>query len=46
MDKVTIKFDYDGILDCRSFTMAGGPSSCVYGCVGMDAVAVCAFMQL
>lgn len=35
-DNVTIKFDYDGIKNCRSAsTMAGGPSSCVYGCVGM-----------
>ena len=44
-DKVTIKFDYDGILDCRSVsTMAGGPSSCVYGCVGMGCCEkVCAF---
>ena len=34
-DKVLIKFDYDGIIDCRSAaTMAGGPS-CIYGCVGM-----------
>ena len=35
-DKVKIKFDYDGIIDCRSAaTMAGGPSSCIYGCEGM-----------
>lgn len=44
-DNVTIKFDYDGILDCRSAsTMAGGPSSCIYGCVGMGSCKkVCAF---
>ncbi|NLX76643.1 MAG: RnfABCDGE type electron transport complex subunit B [Clostridiaceae bacterium] len=44
-DKVTVKFDYDGIIDCRSAaTMAGGPSSCVYGCVGMGSCKkVCAF---
>ncbi len=44
-DKVTIKFNYDGILDCRSAsTMAGGPSSCVYGCVGMGSCQrVCPF---
>ena len=38
-DKVSIKFDYDGIIDCRSAaTMAGGPSSCVYGCEGMGSI--------
>lgn len=44
-DNVTIKFDYDGIIDCRSAsTMAGGPSSCVYGCVGMGSCKkVCPF---
>lgn len=44
-DNVTIKFDYDGILDCRSAaSMAGGPSSCIYGCVGMGSCKkVCAF---
>jgi electron transport complex protein RnfB len=44
-DKVKIKFDYDGIIDCRSAaTMAGGPSSCIYGCEGMGSCKrVCAF---
>lgn len=44
-DKVHIKFDYDGIIDCRSAaTMAGGPSACVYGCVGMGSCKkVCPF---
>lgn len=44
-DHVTIKFDYDGIIDCHSAaTMAGGPSSCVYGCVGMGSCKkVCPF---
>lgn len=44
-DNVNIKFDYDGIMDCRSAsTMAGGPSSCIYGCVGMGSCKkVCAF---
>ncbi|NLN64756.1 MAG: RnfABCDGE type electron transport complex subunit B [Clostridiaceae bacterium] len=44
-DKVLIKFDYDGIIDCRSAaTMAGGPSSCIYGCVGMGScMKVCPF---
>ena len=44
-DKVSIKFDYDGIIDCRSAaTMAGGPSSCVYGCEGMGSCKrVCPF---
>lgn len=44
-DNVAIKFDYDGIIDCRSAaTMAGGPSSCIYGCVGMGSCKkVCPF---
>lgn len=44
-DNVLIKFDYDGIIDCRSAaTMAGGPSACVYGCVGMGScMKVCPF---
>ncbi|ANW99638.1 ferredoxin [Thermoclostridium stercorarium subsp. thermolacticum DSM 2910] len=44
-DKVNIKFDYDGIMDCRSAaSMSGGPSSCVYGCVGMGSCKkACAF---
>ncbi len=44
-DKVFIKFDYDGIIDCRSAaTMSGGPSACVYGCVGMGScMRVCPF---
>ena len=44
-DKVSIKFDYDGIIDCHSAaTMAGGPSACVYGCEGMGSCKkVCPF---
>lgn len=44
-DKVLIKFDYDGIIDCRSAAaMAGGPSACIYGCVGMGSCKkVCPF---
>lgn len=44
-DKVLIKFDYDGITDCHSAaTMAGGPSACIYGCVGMGSCKkVCPF---
>ncbi len=44
-DKVLIKFDYDGITDCKSAaTMAGGPSACIYGCVGLGSCKkVCPF---
>lgn len=44
-DNAKIKFDYDGILDCRIATsMHGGPSACSYGCIGMGScVKVCAF---
>lgn len=44
-DKVLIKFDYDGIADCKSAaTMAGGPSACIYGCVGLGSCKkVCPF---
>lgn len=44
-DRVKIKFDYDGIIDCHSAaTMAGGPSSCIYGCEGMGSCKrVCPF---
>ena len=44
-DNVSIKYDYDGIIDCRAAAeMAGGPSSCIYGCEGMGScVKVCPF---
>lgn len=39
------RYDYDGLLTCHSAVgIAGGPSQCVWGCVGLgDCVRVCRF---
>ena len=44
-DRVTQRYDYTGVQNCRAASgIAGGPSSCEFGCVGFgECESVCAF---
>jgi len=44
-DRVTQRYDYTGVHNCRAASgIAGGPSSCEFGCVGFgECESVCAF---